>query len=85
MLGTRAYVVDFFLHHKSPGNRRSEQFMDSRRQLIQKYQNALRSRWVMTTCTMFYMSGSRLRGAIANSWAGRKVAKNLGRFKDYFN
>ncbi|QEC51994.1 hypothetical protein EDD80_111112 [Anseongella ginsenosidimutans] len=58
MRGYNAYVVDFHLTHKSRGNP-DGQFRSIRRALIKKYNTLFRSRWIQTTNTSFYLSGSR--------------------------
>ncbi|MEI7605832.1 MAG: hypothetical protein WCJ64_00470 [Rhodospirillaceae bacterium] len=78
VLGLGAYVVDFHLRHRSPGTA-DARFDELRRRLIDKYRAALRPRWITTTCTLCFVSGSRLLNAVANSRTGRKIAKHFGK------
>ncbi len=57
LLGYTSYVIGFNLIHKSNGNI-DKSFYDARKQLIQKYKRAFRSRFISTTCTRFYVSGT---------------------------
>ena len=72
ILGYSAYVIDFHLQHLSCGDsgRKTDthfhSFAQSRRRFIAKYQRALASRWLNTTCTRMYLSGNRLQNAIGN-------------------
>lgn len=74
MLGWRAYVVDFHLRHHSPGTA-GRDFLEMRGRLIEKFRAAWRPRWIATTCTLCFLSGSRLLNTLANSAIGRKIAK----------
>jgi hypothetical protein len=56
VLGWSAWVIDFHLHHKSPG-RADSSFYVSERALQEKYKRAFRSRSVTTTCTTFTLQG----------------------------
>lgn len=66
VLGYNSYVVDFMLIHKSEGND-DDRYYQLKRQFIHKYRSAFRSRFIGTTVTRFYLSGSRLRSAIGNT------------------
>lgn len=72
ILGYSAYVIDFHLQHLSGGDSGCKtdthfhSFAQSRRRFIAKYQRALVPRWLNTTCTRMYLSGSRLQNTICN-------------------
>jgi hypothetical protein len=70
MLGRSAYVIDFHLHHKSAGNTDSN-FYAGRRAAIAKYRRAFRTRWIRTTCTNFWVSGTPLLGRALSTRLGR--------------
>jgi hypothetical protein len=56
-LGYHAYVVDFHLRHHGSGNI-DESFLAIREALINKHNEASRTRWLTTTCTQMLLSGS---------------------------
>jgi len=66
VLGYNSYVVDFMLIHKSEGND-DERYYELKRKMIQKYRHAFRSRFMGTTVTRYYLSGSRLQSALGNT------------------
>jgi hypothetical protein len=66
ILGYTAYVIDFKILHKSEGND-DERFYQLKKQFIKKYRRALRSRFMGTTITRFYISGNRFWSAIGNT------------------
>lgn len=57
--GYNCYVIDFNLLHKSRGNPDGS-FQICRDNLIQKYNRFFKNRWIQTTTTCFYLSGSRI-------------------------
>ncbi|MEX2592692.1 MAG: hypothetical protein WD426_07950 [Anditalea sp.] len=57
--GYPCYVIDFNILHKSRGNP-DESFQVCKKNLIQKYNFLFRNRWIQTTTTCFYLSGSML-------------------------
>lgn len=57
--GYSSYVIPFNLTHKSRGNRDAD-FFRIRKELIKKYNNFFRTRWVQTNSTVFHLSGSFL-------------------------
>lgn len=57
ILGYTAYIIDFNLTHKSDGNA-DKSFYSLKKSLIKKYNHALRSRFMCTTITRFYISGN---------------------------
>lgn len=66
VLGYNSYVVDFLLIHKSEGND-DEKFYRLKQRFIHKYRRAFRPRFIGTTITRFYLSGSRLQSALGNT------------------
>jgi hypothetical protein len=80
VLGYSCYVIDFHLHHLGGGSQR--EFVPGRQSLIDKYSRALRPRFVRTTCTRMYLSGSKLGSWLLNqSWA-YKLARTWIRRRD---
>jgi hypothetical protein len=73
ILGYNAYVVDFHLRHKSGGTGNTD-FFARRTQIVQKYARAIRPRWVRTTCTHLYISGSVWRSFLLNNRIALKLA-----------
>lgn len=57
ILGFNSYVIDFNIIHKSDGNP-DQSFKDLRKEFVEKYHRALRSRFLATTITRFYVSGN---------------------------
>lgn len=80
LLGYRAWVVNFNLFHKSRGNC-DQHFKRLKQELIQKYRAAFRGRYVETTCTRFYLSGSRLHNLTFGIGLVRSSVKRWNRFK----
>lgn len=66
ILGYTTYAIDFKLMHKSDGNADAK-FNKLKKQLISKYRRAFRSRYIGTTITRFYLSGSILCNFIGNT------------------
>ena len=80
LLGYRAWVVNFNLYHKSRGNC-DQHFKSLKRELIQKYRSAFQGRYVETTCTRFYLSGSWLQNSLYGLGSVRSSVKRWNRFK----
>ena len=77
ILGYNSYVIDFHLHHIGGNSvKRSHKLSDelyaSCVDFSTKYNNVLRSRWIGTTCTNFYISGSAILQKIFNKKAIKK-------------
>lgn len=66
IIGYNAWVVDFHLFHKSNGNM-NESFYRNKKELINKYNKVLRSRYIRSTCTKVYISGSKTLSKIMNT------------------
>lgn len=56
--GHTCYVIDFHLRHLSRGNK-SPAFYACERAIAAKYAHAFRPRWVQTTCSRVYISGTQ--------------------------
>jgi len=65
ILGFNSYVIDFLIIHKSNGNA-GEDFIRSKKQFLNKYNKALRGRFMSTTITKYYIGGNRLRALLFN-------------------
>jgi len=65
ILGFNAYVVHFYLLHKSKGNVDTS-FYILKNELQLKYQRALAGKYIQTTCTNFYLSSSNTLNALLN-------------------
>jgi|tagenome__1003787_1003787.scaffolds.fasta_scaffold20621358_1 hypothetical protein len=59
VLGRTAWVIDFHLHHKSPG-KVDRAFDAALRAIEKKYRRAFRSRKIQTTCARFSLGNSAL-------------------------
>ena len=71
--GHHCYVIDFHLRHLSAGNMDAK-FQAGEAAFIHKYGQAFRSRWLQTSCTAVFLSGSRRLRALAAS----RLAQRLG-------
>ena len=67
-LGRSAWVIDFHLRHKGLFTT-SASFYRERRHVARKYQKAFRSRWIVTTVTYFFVSGSPIVSRLLTSRA----------------
>lgn len=71
--GYRCYVVDFHLKHLSAGTMDAS-FRAGEAAFARKYAGAFRSRWLQTSCTAVFLSGSRRLRALAAT----RLARRLG-------
>jgi hypothetical protein len=78
-LGFNAYIIDFHLTHKSGGNV-DRDFYQLRANLIKKYRYAFRSRFLSTTITRFYLSGSYLLVWLFNTTVIMFIARQYYKF-----
>lgn len=83
VLGASCYVIDFHLRHKSAGVM-DDAFHSVRERLIRKYRTAFRSRWVVTTCSVQFVSrvpflGRFLSSPIATRMVDRFLFSAVGR------
>jgi hypothetical protein len=67
-LGRSAWVIDFHLRHKGLF-KTSASFYRERKDVARKYQRAFRSRWIVTTVTYFFASGSPVVSRLLTSRA----------------
>jgi len=65
ILGYNSYVIDFKIIHKSDGNA-DRKFFQLKKIYIKKYNRALRSRFIGTTITRFYISGNKVLSVLGN-------------------
>lgn len=64
-LGYNTYVIDFLVNHLSSGNLKD---MENHKPIfIEKYGNKLRSRFVQTSCTNFYIGNNKFKNKLYNS------------------
>ena len=68
-LGYSTYVINFHLRHLSGGNI-SPDFLRSEAAFRKKWSRAFRPRWIQTTCTLIFVSGSRLSRWLPWLWTG---------------
>jgi hypothetical protein len=74
ILGYHSYVIDFHVWHKGNGFQDISFYM-LRREIIQKYRRALRTRAVATTCTQVVLSGSRVWSSVGNTSLVRQLIR----------
>ena len=67
-IGRSAWVIDFHLRHKGLG-KTGASFYRERNDVARKYRKAFRSRWVVTTVTYFFVSGSPIVSRLLTSRA----------------
>lgn len=70
--GHRCYVIDFHLRHLSGGTMDAS-FHAAAAQFAAKYAHALRSRWIQSSATAVFLSGSAALRRVAGSRAGRRL------------
>ncbi len=71
--GYTAYVIDFHLAHLSGGTK-DDIFYETERKFLEKWNNALKPRWLQTTCALIRISGDSI-GKIAGRFAAKPFAK----------
>lgn len=76
-LGYTSYVIPFMVNHLSLGN--IEELKSHKEVFIRQYGKKLRSRFIETTCTKFYLSNSTLKNKWFNSPLLFQVIKLLQR------
>jgi hypothetical protein len=74
--GWRCYVIDFHLRHLSAGTIDAS-FNEGAAAFARKYARAFRSRWIPTTVTNAFLSGSQAWRAVAGSPAGQWLTGRL--------
>lgn len=89
ILGYSAYVVDFHLWHlggastKAPITKGAHVISSldiAKKNLIRKYQHVFSPRYIQTTCTVFYISGSKLKNFLFNRKKFFSLQKRLYRW-----
>lgn len=79
-LGYNAYVIDFLLIHKSRGNPDAK-FDYAFTKVKRKYVAAAQGRYVNTTITKFYLSGSKFANWFYNTRLVRRIVKTAQQIK----
>ncbi|MBY0440526.1 MAG: hypothetical protein K2Q25_00030 [Mycobacteriaceae bacterium] len=74
-LGRSAWVIDFHLLHKGIGQADAN-FYSVRKNVSRKYRRAFRSRWVITTVTYFFLSGSPALSRLL-TWRALGIPRHL--------
>ena len=84
-LGYGSYVINFHLRHLS-GGKISPEFLRSAAAFRKKWSRAFRPRWIQTTCTLIFVSGSRLSRWLPWLWngSGKKFLLKFALPKDDF-
>jgi hypothetical protein len=80
LLGYSAYVIDFLLIHKSKGNV-DQSFHDIRDRIKMKYTEFMKGRYINTTITRFYLSGSKVKNTLFDTWLFWRVLKTVEKIK----
>jgi hypothetical protein len=81
ILGYTCYAIDFHLRHRGAGVA-DYSFYAARTALVKKYSRSLRSRWVTTTCTTVFLSGTSLLGRVLSA---RIIALAVDRVRTMFD
>jgi hypothetical protein len=76
ILGWSAWVIDFHLRHKSRGNA-DEGYVLLRNRLVEKYRNAFRPRWAVTSINSIFLS--RYRAANRLAPIGARIQRRASR------
>ena len=88
IVGASCYVIDFHLHHLSAGEKDAK-YNAMKTAFTRKWANALRPRWLQTTCNLFYLTGQttgRIFGSMAEplySRASRHMPSARGWYGDH--
>ncbi len=78
-LGYNAYVIPFMVNHLSKGNLAAlETFIP---EFLNAYTHKLRNRYMETTCTRFYIAGSKTGSVITNNFPFAGLVKIFERIK----
>jgi hypothetical protein len=80
VLGYKAFIIDFLLTHKSYGNA-DQSFYDLKKIFLFKYSQVFAGRYIKTTITSLYLSGSTSLSYFANNKLVKRVAKFYHKFK----
>lgn len=64
-LGYHCYVIEFMVHHLSSGN--IKKMLELQPAFIEHYGHKLRSRFIHTSCTKFYLSNSVFKNKLYNN------------------
>ncbi len=92
ILGYSSYVIPFMVNHLSRGNLKDME--KYRKPFIDAYAKKLKSRYIQTTCTKFYLSNSSFKNKLYNSpfvfffikaWQRLKYNKELVKKGNLYN
>lgn len=83
--GYSAYVVDFHLWHKCGASQVNggafiNSYPDFRKKSLSKYTRALSPAWIQSTCTIMYISGSRIKNFLFNRKHIYSIQKRIHRW-----
>lgn len=67
IMGYSSYVIDFHLEHLSPG-KKDESYRAAKLAFHEKWSEALRPRWIQTTCSLLHVAGERRSQTLAPLW-----------------
>jgi hypothetical protein len=84
ILGFNAYVIAFNVYHRSAG-KIDDDFRQCKRRLQKKYQRALKPRYLQTTMTRLYLSGSELGCALLSTSLVQRMVRLYHRVKLFFS
>jgi len=76
ILGWNAWVIDFHLRHNSAGNA-DDSYVRLRQRLIEKYRNAFRPRWAVTSINSIFLSRYRTANLLAP--VGARIQRRISR------
>jgi hypothetical protein len=79
ILNYSCYVIPFMVRHLSHGNK--EELVKHVDGFVKSYGQKLRSRYIQTTCTKFYLSNSQIKNQVYNSSPVFFLIKFLQRIK----
>jgi GT2 family glycosyltransferase len=83
ILGYNAYVINFHLYHKSGGNC-NESFFTAKSRLISKYQKALATKVIRTTCSPLFLSSSKCLNLLCNKKIMISLQKRVEKLRAKF-
>lgn len=74
-MGCTCYVIDFHIHHLSPGNKNAA-FHAAQKAFVRRWAKAMQPRWLQTTCTLMRITSDPVRvaaGTMLDRAAGKAV------------
>lgn len=82
ILGWNAYVIDFHLYHKS-GGKCDENFMQTKKDFIQKYSQLMKPLYIQTTCTSMIITSSCFFNMVLNQKLFYSIRKKIEKCEFY--